>query len=239
MVVELTWVMELTWEGESLRFTLPTTIAPRYAPEADRKASARRRRRRSTHRPRSRSLRPRVHGRSRHPGGIAGIESPSHPLRWRPRGDGATVELSHETAAMNEDLVLLIAPRAPRQPHVIAERQVDGSLVAAVSFLPKLEAGSRAPREVIFIMDRSARWPASSIGRRSGPCSCACAGCGGGSVRRHRLRLALRADVRREPSYDQENLDAATKWVERSKPTWAAPRCSARCWTRSGAQQPG
>ena len=36
MVVELSWVMELGWEGESLRFTLPTTVAPRYAPAKDR-----------------------------------------------------------------------------------------------------------------------------------------------------------------------------------------------------------
>ncbi len=77
------------------------------------------------------------------PGGVAGIESPSHPLRWKPRGEGATVELSQETAAMNEDLVLLIAPAAPREPHAVVERQNDGSAVAAVSFLPELDAGPR------------------------------------------------------------------------------------------------
>ena len=216
MVVELTWVMELTWEGESLRFTLPTTIAPRYAPEADRKGVGQTEADKvnpptALEVPYGLEFTAEVDI----PGGIAGIESPSHPLRWRPRGDGATVELSHETAAMNEDLVLLIAPRAPRQPHVIAERQADGSLVAAVSFLPKLEAGPRAPREVIFIIDRSGSMAGNSIGEAKRALQLCLRG----------LREGDRFDVigfgshfvpmfGESRPYDQENLDAATKWVE-------------------------
>ncbi len=64
---------------------------------------------------------------------------------------------------MNEDLVLLIAPAAPREPHAVVERQEDGSAVAAVSFLPELDAGPRMPREVIFLIDRSGSMGGGSI----------------------------------------------------------------------------
>jgi len=164
MVVELTWVMELAWEGEALRFTLPTTVAPRYAPLEDRQGIGQTEAEKlnpptSFEVPYGLELQAEVDI----PGGITRIESPSHPLRWQLRDGGATIQLSQESAAMNEDLVLLITPASPREPHAFLERQADGGVVAAVSFVPQLEQGPRTPREVIFLIDRSGSMEGSSI----------------------------------------------------------------------------
>ncbi len=148
MVVELSWVMELGWEGESLRFTLPTTVAPRYAPAADRAGIGQSEAEKlnpptAFEVPYGLEFRAEVDI----PGGVAGIESPSHPLRWKPRGEGATVELSQETAAMNEDLVLLISAGRPAR--------------AAASWLSGRTTAARWPR------CRSCRSSTPARGRRA------------------------------------------------------------------------
>jgi Ca-activated chloride channel homolog len=163
VVVELTWVAELPMEGPAIRFMLPTTVAPRYAPADDLKGVS--------PTPAERVSPPVALD---VPYGFAldvevalacpvrAIESPSHPVRFDLDGSRARITLSHGVAAMDRDFVLLITPQEAGRPHVLVERHADGLATAAVSLVPQLPA-STAPREVIFLVDRSGSMSGSSI----------------------------------------------------------------------------
>lgn len=163
VVVELSWVAELSMEGEALRFLLPTAVAPRYAPVEDRLGVS-----------------PTPAERVSPPialevpyglelsvdvalgGAIRTVDSPSHPVRVEMDGPRARVTLSHERAAMDRDFVLLVTPRESGRPQVLVEKNDDGLVTAAVSFVPRLEA-SAAPAEVVFLVDRSGSMLGPSI----------------------------------------------------------------------------
>ena len=34
-IIRISWVVTLAWEGEALRFQLPTTVSPRYTPHSN------------------------------------------------------------------------------------------------------------------------------------------------------------------------------------------------------------
>ncbi len=164
LAVELEWVAELGREGEALRFALPTTVAPRYAPAADRAGVS--------PTPAER-LSPPVEAEVSYgfafsalvelPGGLAAVESPSHPVRIAFEDAHARVELATRESPMDRDLVLLLTPRQAAAPLVQLERQPDGSLVAAVTFLPAVAGERRLPRDITFLVDRSGSMHGSSI----------------------------------------------------------------------------
>jgi len=163
VVVELTWVAELAAEGEAIRFTLPTAVAPRYSPDEDRRGVS--------PTPADRVSPPIASG---VPYGltldvdvslaspIRSVESPSHPARVEMDGARARVTLSHEHAAMDRDFVLLVTPQEGGRPQVLVEKNDDGLVTAAVSFVPRLESAP-APAEVVFLVDRSGSMGGSSI----------------------------------------------------------------------------
>jgi Ca-activated chloride channel homolog len=163
VLVEITWVAELTMEGPAIRFALPTTVAPRYAPSEDLKGVS--------PTPAERVSPP---VQLDVPYGFAldidvvlacpvrAIDSPSHPVRFELDGPRAHVTLSHDVAAMDRDFVLLVTPLEAGQPQVLVERNADGLATAAVSLAPQLPS-STAPREVIFVVDRSGSMEGSSI----------------------------------------------------------------------------
>ncbi len=163
LTVELTWVEALAREGEAIRFALPTVVAPRYVPDED--ASG------VSPTPGERVSPPvelavpygfTFAAEVELPGGVAGVESPTHPIRVLLADGKARVELAQEAAAMDRDLVLLLTPVAAAKPCGLLERQADGSVVAAVSFVPHLER-SGGPREVVFLVDRSGSMNGDSI----------------------------------------------------------------------------
>lgn len=164
IAVELEWVAELGRDGDALRFALPTTVAPRYAPAEDLRGVS--------PTPAER-LSPPVGlegpcgfsfaASVELPGGLAAVESPSHPVRVTLDGERARVELVAAQTPMDRDLVLLLTPRQAARPLAMLERQPDGELVAALTFLPAVAGDRRLPREITFLVDRSGSMHGSSI----------------------------------------------------------------------------
>ena len=162
-VLRLTTVSELLLEGDAIRFTLPTTIAPRYAPAEDQKGVGESEAERvnppyALHVPYGLTLE--VDVRTSTP--VRSVESPSHPVAVTIEGGRAEVQLSEREAALDRDVVLKIALAETHQPRALVERGPDGQAYAMVSFRPQLEA-KPSPAEVLFLIDRSGSMQGTSI----------------------------------------------------------------------------
>ena len=163
VVIELTWVSELHMEGDAIRFLLPTTVAPRYAPKEDREGVSP---------TRAESVSPPVELSVPYgldlavdvslASAVRALDSPSHPVRIEIDGTRARVTLSQAAAAMDRDFVLLVTPAESGRPQAMVERNADGLATAAVSFVPRLPS-SEARSEVIFLVDRSGSMAGESI----------------------------------------------------------------------------
>jgi Ca-activated chloride channel family protein len=164
VLLKLTYVTELTADANGVRFSIPTTVAPRYAPAEDR---------RGVGRSDAAALNPPVHChvpygldlsvRVAMPDTIAHVASPSHPISVSVNGTSATVTLSQRDAALDRDFVLEIETKSLATPHAWLEKQDDGSTAIAVAFAPTFDAG-HSPAEVVFVVDRSGSMQGSSIG---------------------------------------------------------------------------
>lgn len=169
VVVRVTTVSELAAEGDGLRFTLPTTVSPRYAPAEDR---------RGVGRTPEETLNPPVafcvpYGLSLRigldmPTAIRGVESPSHPISIDLDGCRGTVTLGTEQTALDRDFVLVVRLADAGKPAVLVERAPDGSFVAMLTFTPRfgehgLAAADPAMGEIVFLVDRSGSMNGSSI----------------------------------------------------------------------------
>lgn len=163
VLVRLTYVTELGIDDGRVRFAIPTTVSPRYAPLEDHQG---------TGRPDAEALNPPVAWRVPYglnlsiriamPEGLTGIESPSHPVSLTMSGKEATVTLAQREAALDRDFVLSIDAPGLDSPHVLIERDEDGGEAIAVSFAPSF-ASPAAPAEVIFLVDRSGSMGGTSI----------------------------------------------------------------------------
>ena len=163
VVLRITTVSELALEGDAIRFTLPTTISPRYAPAEDLKGVGIPQAERVTPPyalavPYGLSLKVDVETSA----AIRKVASPSHPVEVSIDDRHAVVELSSRETAMDRDFVLYVTVAEDHQPRVLAERAPDGKACVLVSFRPKLEAGF-APSEAVFLVDRSGSMEGDSI----------------------------------------------------------------------------
>jgi Ca-activated chloride channel family protein len=161
--IELSYVTELAYEGDSIRFTLPTTVSPRYAPAEDQGGIGR---------PQADVLNPphasevpyglsfTAHVKASGP--IRRIESPSHPLAIELGADHATVTLAQQQVALDRDLVLLVTPSEVAAPQIVLERSRSGRVAAAVTFRPQF-AVARVSADIVFVVDRSGSMEGSSI----------------------------------------------------------------------------
>ncbi len=161
--IELTYVAELPFEGDGIRFTLPTTVSPRYAPAEDhvgvgRSAADVLNPPLMAETPFGLSFKAHVAT----PGGVRRIESPSHPISVDLDADGATVTLSQEHVALDRDLVLLVTPPETAAPLVVLERTNSGRIAAAITFRPMFVT-ARVPSDIVFVIDRSGSMQGSSI----------------------------------------------------------------------------
>jgi Ca-activated chloride channel family protein len=163
VLIQLTYVTELAMDGDALRFTLPTTVSPRYAPAEDRAGVGQ-----SPHDalnpPRAWTV---PYGLEltlvlQMPGAITRLESPSHPLSIALDGTRATVTLAQARAALDRDVVVLVEASGMTTPHALIERDVHGQHTAALVFRPVFDA-DQAPSEVIFLVDRSGSMQGTSI----------------------------------------------------------------------------
>jgi Ca-activated chloride channel family protein len=163
VVLRITTVSELALEGDAIRFTLPTTISPRYAPAEDRRGMGIPEAERVTPPyalavPYGLSLEVDVQTSA----AIRTVESPSHTVRVSIEDRHAVVDLSSRETAMDRDFVLLVTLAEENQPRVLAERGPDGKTYALVSFRPKLDVGFAAS-EILFLVDRSGSMEGPSI----------------------------------------------------------------------------
>ena len=163
VVLRITTVSELALEGDAIRFTLPTTISPRYAPAEDLRGMGIPEAERVTPPyalavPYGLTLEVDVQTSA----AIRTVESPSHTVRVSIEDRHAVVELSSRDAAMDRDFVLLVTMAEENQPRVLAQRAPDGKTYVLVSFRPKLDVGFAAS-EILFLVDRSGSMDGPSI----------------------------------------------------------------------------
>jgi Ca-activated chloride channel homolog len=162
VVLSITYVTELAAEGAGARFTLPTTVSPRYAPASDRTGVG----------PTPADvLNPPVALDVPYAftfemdvamkGAIRTVTSPSHPIEVEHDGTRARVRLAQREAAMDRDLVILVAADGLDIPHAVVERGERGGAVL-VSFVPRFESAGR-PADVVFLIDRSGSMGGASI----------------------------------------------------------------------------
>jgi Ca-activated chloride channel family protein len=161
--LELTYVTELMFEGDAVRFILPTTIAPRYAPLEDRVGEGR---------PDSEVLNPPLE--KDVPYGLTfeatiapapqvrRIESPSHPVAVEFGVGTATVTLAQQHAALDRDVVLLIGLTDATRPDIVLERDDQGRIAASVTMRPTFST-ELAAADIVFVVDRSGSMQGSSI----------------------------------------------------------------------------
>jgi hypothetical protein len=165
-LLRLTYVTEVAVDDGALRFTIPTTVSPRYAPAHDRTGVGR---------SPSETFNP-PHAwtvpygldlsiRVMMPGKISRIESPSHPIAVGMDAGAATVSLTQDQAPLDRDFVLSIASAGLDVPMAWIEAAADGKAgenAVAIAFAPRFAAAD-APSEIVFLVDRSGSMEGTSI----------------------------------------------------------------------------
>ena len=217
VLVRITYVTELPVDDGRFRFTLPTTIAPKYAPAEDQ---------RGVGRPEAEAVNPPVawqvpYGlhlslRVQMPGGLTSISSPSHPVALSLEDGAAIVTLAMQEAALDRDFILTADAAVLRTPQVWVDAHGDDrdAVALAVALAPDLPDTSSAS-EIVFLVDRSGSMTGQSIDEvrnalqlclRAMTADCCFNIVGFGS--------AYEALFPESRAYDQASLEAATRHVD-------------------------
>lgn len=214
VLVRLTYVTELSIDGGRARFSIPTTVSPRYAPAQDQVGVGR---------SAAQTLNPPLAWSVPYgldlslditmPARITSIESPSHPISITMNDDGAIVKLAQVQASLDRDFVLSIDAAGMDSPQAMVERGDDGTEAVVVSLVPRFTE-MQVPAEIIFVVDRSGSMEGSSIDEvRNALQLCLrsmIAGCRFNIVGFGSTHETLFSETR---AYDQRSLDEANKHI--------------------------
>jgi Ca-activated chloride channel homolog len=163
VAVRITTVSELPLEGDDVRFVVPTTVSPRYAPPKDQKGVGR---------SPAETLNPplawsvpygltlTVDVEMSSP--VKAVESPSHAVSVAMDGGRVRVQLSEREAALDADFVLKVRLADSHVPMARVERGPDGKTYAQLAFSPRFET-AESRNELVFLVDRSGSMQGSSI----------------------------------------------------------------------------
>eukprot|EP00741_Cyanophora_paradoxa_P006049 tig00000981_g5867.t1 len=157
--LRVTYAAELPCGADGVvRFSLPTTVAPRYAPASPRAGGG------GGAAPDVQPLavaadvpyRMSAALEVEMPSDLAAVASPSHPaaLQVEMRGRRARVRLSRDQP-LDGAVVLQIAQREPHAARAWAERGPDGTCALAVALCPEWGDEEEARGEYLFLVDRS------------------------------------------------------------------------------------
>lgn len=157
--IRVSWVATVPWEGDALRFILPTTVSPRYTPagsapevgqpDADKLDPERR-----FQVPYGLSFKLAVDGEVRR------VTSPSHPISTTM--SPVVVELAQTDVALDRDLVVIVEPAAIETPRAVSARDEAGTRYVQVAFRPDIDP-AEGGAEVVFVVDCSGSMGGTSI----------------------------------------------------------------------------
>ncbi len=214
--IRITYVALAAHQGAGVRLMIPTTVSPRYVPrdtpaEVGQPDGERVNPERWQEVPYGLELRVEVEA----GGPIAGVESPSHPVRVCLRETGATVELAREQTALDRDFVLVVETTEPHHPIARAVRGDDGSGFCQVTFCPDLEARPQGASEVIFLLDCSGSMLGDSIDQARRALALSIRALEeGDSFQIVRFGNKFESLWRRPRPFDDDTLDEATRYIE-------------------------
>jgi Ca-activated chloride channel family protein len=156
----LSVIQELRPEGGAWRLIIPTVVAPRYSPASVSPAEQS-----AVSPPYEAEVTTGIRIRIRLEGAMHRVESPSHAIRAFTQDDHVLVELSHDEAALDRDLVIIAEPRTTVGAVAWQEESTDGSHYLAVDYQVPEEApqDTLPPRDVVFLVDCSGSMSGSSI----------------------------------------------------------------------------
>jgi Ca-activated chloride channel family protein len=156
VTVRFRYGIALRWSGDTVRFFLPTTVAPRYGdsplaphqvPESALTVENRF------------GLTVRIEGLLRD----ARIDCPSHGLRQRVEDDAVILEFDAACAVMDRDFVLVLTAQGGARSYVLDGHDLGGRVVLA-SFQPRFGSLAQAePRSVKIVVDCSGSMGGDSI----------------------------------------------------------------------------
>ncbi len=166
VLMEIEYATLLDASGNVVRFSLPTTISPRYLPrsmdDGDIPIHAKVHPPYALEVPYGLSLHLNIHNVS-----VSSIESPSHAIKVdNMKGDPVTVTFSSEEVRMDRDFILSISYEKAFQNRAFLQRMKDDSFVQLdLNFEDenKLDDSTIGPQEIIFVLDCSGSMMGDSI----------------------------------------------------------------------------
>lgn len=166
VIIEITYITLLDAHNAEVRFSLPTTISPRYTPASQKDDNGI---------PVSDIVNPpfamqvtygltiniNVHDRK----AISSIESPSHTIKTNFKDDDATITFSADKAAMDKDFVLTITYEKAFTNRAFVTNDNDETFIQIDLMPDELAETGNSPqgREIVFVLDCSGSMGGDSI----------------------------------------------------------------------------